>query len=569
MGLKTFAVISCEISSTLLRLLSYIFLRWIPSSVIPNILYTVTAIYVSSFVYIFSSEASEAGLGQDQPGTATDKQDEQEKSKKKRGKQKKTEKKVPRWHRSPLTVLLVGVPAHNRPGLTMLTAAVNLSLVFFVVDLIYTAFTVMPILNLAFTRIGYVSETEAHFVIREALKFPFGIRYKEIQEHDVDPFNVTSWAGWTGIKLGDYASPETDYTTPVVLRNLTPDTVYAYNTPTANGTFKTAPVGPGKFSFLSSSCIKARVPYSPLDHPLKIHGFRAHKALMSQADFFLFLGDFMYADAPKLMGTDVESYRRHYRLVYADMRLTGFNKLPMVHVFDDHEIINDYDADDVALYEPAITAWKEYQAGANPIPVRENTTYYTFERQGIPFFLLDTRTYRSAERLEDNANKTMLGKDQIQDLRAWLDLYRDAPFKIIVSSVPFTKNWQGIDMADTWAGYLHERALILKYFWDVGGVVILSGDRHEAAAIEFPSPDGIRRHDAIEFSTSPFSQFYVPIRTHKQRDSEDVTIMYMPDGNSKVGKIDIDTAGPDGSSSLVFTLYIDGTKRWQHRLEAS
>lgn len=68
--------------------------------------------------------------------------------------------------------------------------------------------------------------------------------------------------------------------------------------------------------------------------------------------------------------------------------------------------------------------------------------------------------------------------------------------------------------------------------WDVGlrggvGVIVVSGDRHEFAATAFPPPLGGRwpvSATVHEFSTSPLSQFYLPIPTYKQRDDEDIMI---------------------------------------------
>lgn len=282
----------------------------------------------------------------------------------------------------------------------------------------------------------------------------------------------------------------------------------------------------------------------------------------------MFLGDFTYADVPKLMGTTTESYRRHYRQVYADLKRLAWNALPTLHVFDDHEIINDYDPGSLSLYKPAIDAWKLYQASGNPAAVRDNATYYTFTRQGIPFFMMDTRTYRSLKHATDDAQKTMLGAQQLADLHAWLVASRNAPVKFLVSSIPFTKNWNaGVDTTDTWAGYLHERELILEWLWREanGGVLILSGDRHEAAAIRFPSPDGDTSRDVYEFSTSPFSQFYIPIRTHYQVDEEDVTIMYLPSGNSKVGKVEVEMENTE-SVTVKYRLFIDGEEKWVWRM---
>jgi len=64
--------------------------------------------------------------------------------------------------------------------------------------------------------------------------------------------------------------------------------------------------------------------------------------------------------------------------------------------------------------------------------------------------------------------------------------------------------------------------------WDVGlrggvGVVVLSGDRHEFAATAFPPPVGSRwplSATVNEYSTSPLSQFYLPIPTYRQTDDD-------------------------------------------------
>jgi alkaline phosphatase D len=127
----------------------------------------------------------------------------------------------------------------------------------------------------------------------------------------------------------------------------------------------------------------------------------------------------------------------------------------------------------------------------------------------------------------------MLGEKQLDALVTWLraPTPRGVRWKIVVSSIPFTKNWR-VNSLDTWSGYLTERQTILEAMWDVGlkggvGVVVLSGDRHEFAATAFPPPQGGRWPlSAVvhEYSTSPLSQFYLPIRTYTQLDDEDVMI---------------------------------------------
>jgi alkaline phosphatase D len=126
----------------------------------------------------------------------------------------------------------------------------------------------------------------------------------------------------------------------------------------------------------------------------------------------------------------------------------------------------------------------------------------------------------------------MLGQEQLDDFLSWLRRPepRGVKWKIIASSVPFTKNWP-VNNKDTWGGFLSERSVILEAMWDAGtrgmGVVIVSGDRHEFAATKFPPPPDSKWSDSVapyEFSASPLNQFAFPLPTYKQTDEEDVML---------------------------------------------
>jgi alkaline phosphatase D len=88
-----------------------------------------------------------------------------------------------------------------------------------------------------------------------------------------------------------------------------------------------------------------------------------------------------------------------------------------------------------------------------------------------------------------------------------------ATFKFIVTSVPFTSLWTHDAQFDSWAGYASEKASLLSALHTVPNVYLLSGDRHEFAAIEFNplNETGTAAHVVREFSTSPLSMFYVPL----------------------------------------------------------
>jgi alkaline phosphatase D len=304
------------------------------------------------------------------------------------------------------------------------------------------------------------------------------------------------------------------------------------------------------FTFLTSSCIKARFPYNPFtQHPLSIPGFKhmanVIKSIPGGAQFMLFLGDFIYIDVPRRFGTTVEDYRREYRQVYAspDWPSVGQN-LSWIHVLDDHEIANDWDKKTTGVYKTAADPWYHYQTSVNPPKAREagqfhkvrrNATYFEFTQGPASFFMADTRTYRDSSSIlpADSPDKSMLGSQQLEDLLAYLA--RPEPkgvkWKIVASSVPFTKNWR-VNGKDTWAGYLGERRKVLEAMWDVGlqggvGVVIVSGDRHEFAATAFPPPLGGRwpvSATVHEFSSSPLNQFYLPTPTYRQTDDEDIMV---------------------------------------------
>ena len=114
-----------------------------------------------------------------------------------------------------------------------------------------------------------------------------------------------------------------------------------------------------------------------------------------------------------------------------------------------------------------------------------------------------------------------------------------AVFKFVVTSVPFTSLWTHDAQTDSWAAFPAEKEALLAALHTVPNVVLLSGDRHEFAAVEYASGDGAG-HDVLELSTSPMSMFYVPlIRTLRPRSEAVVNrtreeIIVAEDGTKEV-----------------------------------
>jgi alkaline phosphatase D len=483
-----------------------------------------------------------------------------------------------------LRTLLTGLPSPSSALWSWVTFGINMALIAMALDVVYRAPLFHQCHDASFGRVGYVSENSAKILVREPYAFDVKVLYRSIDEPNRSWMHKAHHASQPEF----WMTNETDFTTVMNLEHLRPDSPYEYVIETSSGnttgTFTTAPragrislLKDNKYTFVHSSCIKPRVPYTPFQHPLEFPGMKHLARWLPELKpyFMLFLGDFIYVDVPHQHGVDAETYRREYRQVYSSPSWPAVsNDLPWIHVIDDHEIHNDWNANMTGMAVPAYDAWTHYNAAPNPPAHRDGATYFSFTQGPAEFFLLDTRRYRTpATKDASDPAKTMLGAQQLSDLLDWI-AKPTAPgvhWKFIVTGTPFTKNWQ-FGSEDTWGGHLYERRRILEAAWELStntdvGVVILSGDRHEFAATSFPPPkDGKWPTSATvhEFSTSPLSMFYLPFRTYKEVDDEDVCIKYMPDGNSKFGAVEI-TAPEHGEQSFVnYRLFVDGKEAWTH-----
>lgn len=531
-----------------------------------------------------------------------------------------------------LKVFLLGIPDWLEPDWSYLTIGINILLALFTLDLVFRGPLLHPVRDLSFTRVGYVDSTSAKVLVREpdSSQLPM---YVYLSPADT--------IGWTTTDTIYYLGQDTDYTHAITFEGLQPSKKYIYSLSNdKSGEFTTAASpyseASNSLTFLTSSCLKANFPYKPSAHALAIHGFdylsKVLRGLPSPASFMLFLGDFIYVDVPLRLSSSLQHYRAEYRRVYASpsWSLPGLDTLPWIHTLDDHEIANDWSGgNDTDPFPAASDPFIHYHVSVNPpIPAgaptgsEANTTFFQFSNGPASFFMLDTRRYRtdpepayssptspkplygssseSSNPPSPRSNHSMLGATQLSLLLKFLATPEPAHvhWKIIASSVPFTKNWR-FGTSDTWGGFLHERSIILEAMHaaerDLGvRIIILSGDRHEFAAIRYPAPVG--EHDVTqgnrldhiknrpsshqrivydhtpqagphEFSVGPLSMFYLPFRTFKQVDDEDVAINYLPDGNSKVGVVNIQNLVGNAQRSLLkYSLYIDGELAWEYTL---
>ncbi|KAF8218261.1 PhoD-like phosphatase [Mycena galopus ATCC 62051] len=409
-------------------------------------------------------------------------------------------------------------------------------------DFIYRAHILHPLESLSFSRTGYVDSTSAKIVLRApAMQNPMRFTYTESTRLET--------------KVVDVPPPteDSDFITTVELTGLAPGTRYSYNTSGAHaGSFVTSSESLKKFMIIGTSCQKPFYPYSPFAHSLAIPGLShlARHVESTEPEFILFLGDFIYSDLPvQIQSLTTKFYRQLYRQIYGSPSWTRtLRDIPWIHVFDDHEVINDYYpemADGEVMYTHAMDPFQHYQRAANPPRLDKDTgkTYTQFRPDG------------------GRGPRTMLGADQLAELLRWIST--EQGWKVIVSGVPVTRNWsEGGDEMDSWAGYLDEREVILQALWRVGGGVIISGDRHEHATVKFRPPPGYpESHTVVEFSTSPLSFFYQPFL--REYVAHDETIFNLPQGLSKFGQFLFDSS-EEARWKIAFELVVNGEKAWNY-----
>ncbi len=231
------------------------------------------------------------------------------------------------------------------------------------------------------------------------------------------------------------------------------------------------------------------------------------------ADFFLFVGDTIYADhicaGPDrvpgygFVAKSLQEFRDKHRYNRAAASVQEFfRRISVYAIWDDHEVKNDFSGVSEALMPVGRQAFLEYF----PIhpPSEEPGRLYRRFRWGslVELFILDTRQYRRPNHELDGPNKTMLGTTQ----REWLVQSvtgSTATWKVVVSSVSLSvpspqrvkDSWSNANILGfperNSTGFALERDAILRDLRKGGvkNLVFIVADAHHAQLIRLePAP---------------------------------------------------------------------------------
>lgn len=236
---------------------------------------------------------------------------------------------------------------------------------------------------------------------------------------------------------------------------------------------------PGKsFSFITGSC-------AFLDGGWDSTGIRYHgdtsifyRMAHSGADFMLWLGDNWYTGKGEFdsrQGLFRKAHTTRMSPVLQDLLIN----MPHYAIWDDH----DYGTDDAGKTykfkndsrDVFMNYWPAFSYGENGKGI-----YTKFNYNGVAFFLMDDRTWRSEETAINYLKlgaKTMFGKEQMEWLKKSLLEQKDAPFKIIATGTQVLARHANRDAMRRFPKEFHE---LMKFIADnkINGVIFLTGDRH-------------------------------------------------------------------------------------------
>ena len=324
------------------------------------------------------------------------------------------------------------------------------------------------------------------------------------------------------------AASASDLTVKIRMSGLTPGGRHRYTVEQGalhvDGEFVTAPAPStaAPVTFAWSGDLGSRTACRHVTDGYPIFRVLARRAL----DFFLFVGDTIYADhvcegpdrvpGSAFVARTLPQFWAKHRYNRSDPAVQElFRRSSVYAIWDDHEVRNDFSGSVDRLMPTGRQAFIDYFP-IQPPRSQPGRLYRKFQwGRLLEVFILDTRQYRSPNSDPDGPEKTMLGPAQKRWLIEGVTASRST-WKIIVTSVTLSVP-TGRGARDSWSnanilgfpeeggsGFAVERDGILRAFREAGvkNLVFLAADVHHAEVLRHHPGAGWSFH---EFIAGPLS----------------------------------------------------------------
>lgn len=330
----------------------------------------------------------------------------------------------------------------------------------------------------------------------------------------------------------------------VKLEGLSSNTKYTYsvhakNKVIAGGEFTTAPKEnyKGKFKITFGSCF----------HKIGLHNPNLFREILKRGpDAMMLLGDIAVDDRVNKINMHRSDYQLRDVSKPWGQLVSG---VPVYAGWDDHDYFNN-DLSGIprrfasADRDAVRAVW--HQNWNNPAADIDREGIYFNTRIGpVEMIMLDTRSYRENNRR--NEYGSYLGKQQMEWLKETLKK-STAPFKVISSGTMWSDYVSnGKDSWGTWDGKGREEIFSFIEEENIGGVLLISGDRHGARGFRIPRKSG---YDFLEFEAATLGG--VPGPGGRVKNCKEQLFGYGGNGLIAFGEFEFDTAAKQ--SQVTFRL---------------
>jgi alkaline phosphatase D len=314
------------------------------------------------------------------------------------------------------------------------------------------------------------------------------------------------------------------------------------------------------------SCLYVNDP--PFDRPGAPYGggYEILAAIAAQEpQMMLWLGDNVYLREADW--TTESGMRARYAHTRALPELQPL--LARVHhyaTWDDHDYGPDNSDRSFRGREAALRVFRDYWANPAAGTVETPGVFFRFEWGDVELFVLDDRFHRSPGELFPDAEKRMLGRQQLRWLQESLRS-SEAPFKLVVSGsqvlnprIPERPSLAGEHDLEGMRNFPVELEELLAFLraQRVEGVVFLSGDAHlgELARLQ---PEGL--YPLYELTTSPLTAGVAQVSETTAPNPARVPGTLVVARNFAT----LEVTGPAGDRTAVLALHdADGAVLWRH-----